>query len=224
MPAGSEIRRGLEVLVAPGQVFEVRSWTGDRISSGYFDDLDAAEKAITALDAANPDGIYLTPNPVLPDLLARRANRIKGPLSKKDSSTSDGDILGRRWFLIDIDPERPSGVSSSEEEHRAALERAADIATALGEMGWPAPVAGDSGNGAHLLYRLDLPNDEKVTALIRAALVASSLTRRPPSTRRSSMPPGSGRSTGPSRGRGTIPNPGRTGGAGSSRCRTGSGL
>ena len=172
MNTDSEIRRGLAVLVAPGQVFEVRSWTGDRISSGYFDDLDAAEKAITALDAANPDGIYLTPNPVLPDLLARRANRIKGPLAKKDSSTSDGDILGRRWFLIDIDPARPSGVSSSEEEHQAALERAAGIAAALGEMGWPAPVAGDSGNGAHLLYRVDLPNDEKVTAVIKAALVA----------------------------------------------------
>jgi hypothetical protein len=172
MDTGSEIRRGLEVLVASGQVFEVRSWTGDRIASGYFDDLDAAAKAITALDAANPEGIYLTPNPVLPDLLARRANRIKGPLSKKDSSTSDGDILGRRWFLIDIDPARPSGVSSSDKEHLAALDRAADIATALGEMGWPAPVAGDSGNGAHLLYRVDLPNDDKVTALIKAALVA----------------------------------------------------
>jgi hypothetical protein len=172
MDAGSEIRRGLAVLVAPGQVFEVRSWTGDRISSGYFDDLDAAAKAIEALDTANPDGIYLTPNPVLPDLLARRANRIKGPLAKKDSSTSDGDIIGRRWLLIDIDPARPSGVSSSDEEHRAALERAAEIAAALGERGWPAPVAGDSGNGAHLLYRVDLPNDEKSTALIRAALVA----------------------------------------------------
>jgi hypothetical protein len=172
MDAGSEIRRGLEVLVAPGQVFEVRSWTGDRIASGYFDDLTAAEKAIEALDAAGPDGIYLTPNPVLPDLLSRRANRIKGPLAKKDSSTSDADIIGRRWLLIDIDPARPAGVSSSDEEHAAALTRAADIAAALGERGWPAPVAGDSGNGAHLLYRLDLPNDDQVTALIKAALVA----------------------------------------------------
>jgi hypothetical protein len=171
MDTGSEIRRGLEVLVAPGQVFEVRSWTGDRIASGYFDDLDTAGKAIEALDAANPDGIYLTPNPVLPDLLARRANRIKGPLAKKDSSTSDSDILSRRWFLIDIDPARPSGVSSSEEEHQTALDRADEIAAALGERGWPAPVAGDSGNGAHLLYRVDLPNDEQATALIRAALV-----------------------------------------------------
>ncbi|WP_440950246.1 hypothetical protein [Methanosphaerula subterraneus] len=172
MDAGSEIGQGLAVLVAPGQVFEVRSWTGDRISSGYFDDLTAAEKAIEALDAAGPDGIYLTPNPVLPDLLSRRANRIKGPLAKKDSSTSDGDIIGRRWLLVDIDPARPAGVSSSEEEHAATLTRAADIAAALGERGWPAPVAGDSGNGAHLLYRLDLPNDDQVTALIKAALVA----------------------------------------------------
>lgn len=174
MPADveEEIRRGLAVLVEPGQVFEVRSWAGDRISSGYFNDLDAATTAISALDGAGPDGIYLTPNPVLPDLLARRANRIKGPLSKKDSSTADQDIIGRRWFLIDIDPARPSGVSSSDEEHARALERAATIAAALGDRGWPAPITGDSGNGAHLLYRVDLPNDEKSTALIKAALSA----------------------------------------------------
>ena len=37
--------------------------------------------------------------------------------------------------------------------------------------GFPPGLCGMSGNGAHLLYRLDnLPNDEEHTALIRACL------------------------------------------------------
>ena len=34
------------------------------------------------------------------------------------------------------------------------------------------PVTGDSGNGAHLLYRIDLPNDEPATLLVRGCLAA----------------------------------------------------
>jgi hypothetical protein len=30
----------------------------------------------------------------------------------------------------------------------------------LDSRGWPAPVVGDSGNGHHLLYRIDLPADD----------------------------------------------------------------
>lgn len=170
----TKIRRGLEVMTEPGQVFEIRSWKGDRISSGYFDDIDAAAAAIAPLDAAGadgPDGIYLTLNPVNPDLLARRANRIK-PATKKDASTSDADIIRRRWLPIDIDAKRASGISSTDQEHAAALERALSIAADLAERGWPEPIRADSANGAHLVYRIDLPNDEKSTALIKAVLAA----------------------------------------------------
>ena len=168
----AKIRRGLEVMTEPGQVFEIRSWKGDRISSGYFDDIDAAAAAIAPLDAAGadgPDGIYLTLNPVNPDLLARRANRIK-PATKKDASTSDADIIRRRWLPIDIDAKRASGISSTDQEHAAALERALSIAADLAERGWPEPIRADSANGAHLVYRIDLPNDEKSTALVKAVL------------------------------------------------------
>uniref|UniRef100_UPI0026190E71 hypothetical protein n=1 Tax=uncultured Methanofollis sp. TaxID=262500 RepID=UPI0026190E71 len=53
-----------------------------------------------------------------------------------------------------------SGVSSTEEEHAAALRRADEIALWLDEQGFPHPVRADSGNGAHLLYAIDLPNDD----------------------------------------------------------------
>jgi hypothetical protein len=67
---------------------------------------------------------------------------------------------------------RPSEISSSDVEHEAALERARDIRLVLTEEGWPEPILADSGNGAHLLYRVDLPNDEESSKLTERVLKA----------------------------------------------------
>ena len=146
--------------------------TDQWIHSGYFDDQEELARQVAALDTdQSVQGIYVTLNEVNRPLLSRRANRIKMRLGKKDATTSDADILRRQWFPIDIDPVRPSGVSSTDEEHQAALVRAAEIAAFLDrEQGWPAPVMADSGNGAHLLYRIDLPNDEESRDLVKKCL------------------------------------------------------
>jgi len=44
------------------------------------------------------------------------------------------------------------------------------IAAYLSEQGFPEPLRADSGNGAHLLYRVDLPNDEAATEVVRGVL------------------------------------------------------
>jgi len=115
-------------------------------------------------------GFYVTLNEVNPALLARRANRIQSRLGKADASTADSDIIRRRWLPIDIDPVRPSGVSSSDDEHAGALSLAEIIRGFLATCGWPDPLLADSGNGAHLLYPLDLPNDDEAKSLIREVL------------------------------------------------------
>jgi len=92
-------------------------------------------------------------------------------LSRSDSTTGDTDITRRRWLPIDIDPVRPGGVSSTDSEHDRALEKAEEIAGWLTALGFPQPVRGDSGNGAHLLYRIDLPHDEPSKNLIQQCLV-----------------------------------------------------
>ena len=122
-----EIRRAVRLL-ADG-VIEVRALADGVTHSGYFDDHEALARAVEALDAdPSVAGIYVTLNDVNPALLARRANRIKLRLSRKDATTADADILRRRWFPVDIDPVRPSGVSSTDEEHDAALDAAGRIA------------------------------------------------------------------------------------------------
>ena len=106
-----------------------------------------------------------------PALLARAENRIKRPLHQ---TTSDRDILRRRWLPVDFDAVRPAGVSATEEEKATALWRAREVRDHLQEAGWPEPVVGDSGNGAHLLYPVDLPNDAESLELVRGVLEALS--------------------------------------------------
>ena len=166
-----EIRRAVALLAPDGGVVEVRALADSVTHSGYFDDHDLLAEQVEALDAdPSVAGIYVTLNDVNPALLARRANRIKMRLSRKDATTADADIIRRRWLPVDIDPVRPSGVSSTDAEHDAALAAAERIAAYLAEQGFPAPVRADSGNGAHLLYRIDLPNDEPSTALVKNCL------------------------------------------------------
>ncbi|WP_321504649.1 hypothetical protein [uncultured Methanoregula sp.] len=165
------LRDAVARLAGPGQVVEVRALTDQYTHSGYFSDHDALIRAVEPLDTDNSvHGIYVTLNEVNPALLSRRANRIKMRLGKKDSTTSDADILRRRWLPIDIDPLRPSGVSSTDEEHGLALAKADEVARWITGLGFPDPVRADSGNGAHLLYRIDLPNDEAATTLVKACL------------------------------------------------------
>jgi hypothetical protein len=167
------LRDAVSILIAPGKVVEVRALADQHTHSGYFSDPAALVRAVEPLDTdTSVLGIYVTLNEVNPALLSRRANRIKQRLSRKDATTGDADILRRCWLPIDIDPKRPSGVSSTNEEHGLALAKANEIAAWLASFGFPEPIAGDSGNGAHLLYRIDLPNDEPSTVLVRGCLAA----------------------------------------------------
>jgi hypothetical protein len=165
------LRDAVARIAGPGQVVEVRALTDQYTHSGYFSDHDALIRAVEPLDTDNSvHGIYVTLNEVNPALLSRRANRIKMRLGKKDSTTSDADILRRRWLPVDIDPLRPSGVSSTDEEHGLALAKAEEVAHWISGLGFPDPVRADSGNGAHLLYRIDLPNDDAALALVKGCL------------------------------------------------------
>ncbi|MEI6842325.1 MAG: hypothetical protein WCK53_13745, partial [Methanomicrobiales archaeon] len=159
------------VLFASDHVIEVRVITDDGMASGYFDSHQGLAEKVSVLDGVvSVQGIYVTLNEVNPSLLSRRANRIKMRLSKKDATTADADIIRRRWLPVDIDPIRPSGVSSTEEEHQAAIDRAGIIGSFLTEWGFPEPIVADSGNGAHLLYRIDLPNDPASLELVKQCL------------------------------------------------------
>ena len=164
-PKTNPIVAALKVFFLPGDVFEIRLLEAETTEyrlphneTGYFD-YDNLDKAATAVAGVRSYmGAYVTANPVMSSLLARAANRLRQ--AKKGESTSDNHILCRRWFLIDCDAVRPAGISSSDSEHALALARARAIKEYLSTIGFPLPLLADSGNGAQLMYRIDLPADD----------------------------------------------------------------
>lgn len=172
-PNKAAILAALKVLFNPGDVVELRALTTKgrkRTDSGYFDsdhwdDLAEFAKCLSESGAA----VYITLNPVDRQLLSRYSNRLQ---TNASPTTSDKDVTKRRWLMIDLDPVRPSGTSATATQLEAAANKAREIHNYLVDIGWSEPVAALSGNGYHLLYAIDLPNDAASTALVKAVLLA----------------------------------------------------
>lgn len=157
-----QMTRALRTWFQPGEVFEIRvlealtkQWNSrEHTEAGYFD-YEHIEEIPRQLDNLLAyKGIYVTVNPLNPAVLGRAANRFK---HDKLIGAKDEEVARRRWLLIDCDAKRVSGVPSSEEEHASALAKAEEIRVGLASMGWPEPISLDSGNGAQLMFRIDLP-------------------------------------------------------------------
>ncbi|MCG1027041.1 hypothetical protein J5S49_01895 [Virgibacillus halodenitrificans] len=163
------IMESLSKLKRDADVTELRILkTAKGTVSGYFNDYQ--ELADTAVDYdGKVPAIYFTLNPTKPDLLSRASNRI---VQRATNTTTDTDIECRHWFPIDFDAVRPAGISSTDEEHQASRSMAKEVQQFLTDRGWSEPVVADSGNGAHLLYPINLPNDDESTQLIKHALEA----------------------------------------------------
>lgn len=142
-------------------------------SEGYFDNAASAAHAATVLSQAGADALYCVLQPIDPGCLHRSVNAFGG---KGTAAVADRDVVRYRFLLIDLDPERPTGISSTAEEMAFALERADAIAAHLHDLEWPDPlyVLG-SGNGAHLVYRISLAKTPETIALLRRVLAALAL-------------------------------------------------
>lgn len=140
------------------------------VTSGFFDHPDQLVESIDVLNGYDAEGIYLTLNPVHRDLFSRAANRLSR--DAKIEAAKDENITELRNMLIDVDPERPTGISSTDDERAAALsvrDTIADYLTSI--VGWPPPVATlMTGNGGGLIYRISLPNDQASRSLIERVL------------------------------------------------------
>jgi hypothetical protein len=182
-PIADEIRRAMGYLQAPGSTFELCGigpevkkspiWGNDfaggkkAIVAGWFADQGKAAEIATALDAdARPEGIYATLNPTSAALLGRADHRIKAGVNR----TQDAEVSHLCNLLVDADPVRPAGISATDAEKAQAREQSRAVFTYLRGLGWPDPLAADSGNGDHLVYRLNLPNTAENVALVKQVL------------------------------------------------------
>jgi hypothetical protein len=168
-----QIDGAIRILFEPDQVVEVRVPGKFGAVAGYFDDHKKLAKAIKRLsDEGDQAGVYVTLNPCHNGVLARRSgNRLH---ENVEATTSDADIVRRRWLMIDFDPKRPRGVSATKSEKSAALETMIAARAWLHSRDWAQPVVADSGNGFHLLYRVNEPNEEVTKQLFRKCLAVLS--------------------------------------------------
>ncbi|MBV6429778.1 MAG: hypothetical protein KIPDCIKN_04353 [Haliscomenobacter sp.] len=153
---------------APDQVVELRiigsSGKENYRAAGWFNDIEALVQAAALEDIRGALGVYVTLNPLHQGCLARSNNRL---MHGTRSTSSDRDVSRRAWLPIDIDPVRPSGVSSTDEELVSAVAKAKEIIALLeGKHGYPPGIRAHSGNGIHLLYRIDLPADQDSKSLV----------------------------------------------------------
>ncbi len=161
-----EVQRALRLIVTHGAAFEIRilGHLGGypKIWSGYFVEPSLAAETVAAFateiesrrSGGRISGIYVTLNLVDPDLRARRSDRLA--LAGKGETTGDAHILRRTRLLFDVDAARPSGISASNVQHEAATRLVSDIERDLQGLGWPVPLRGDSGNGGHLIYSIQM--------------------------------------------------------------------
>jgi hypothetical protein len=189
---GYHLSRFIEVFLADaGQIVtEVRAvqtpqrWGGPKVEFGFFElsqDMprpsafgkELLDNLLARTPEMQPEGIYVTINPVKRDLLARAYNRLK-VARQEGVATEDKHITMRRWLVIDADPDREPKISSTDEEKAHALHLITGVREDLRSRGWPEPaMVIDSGNGYHLWYRIDLPaKDDGVVERLLKSLAA----------------------------------------------------
>ncbi len=162
----AEMRRAAELLYEPGAVVELRAIKkGKGTVVGFFDD---RAKLVRAGEIQNNAGreVYINLNEIDKDLRARACNRTEPSMS----AVSDGDVKRLRHILVDVDPVRPSGISSSDEEKAKGESVALAVRDHLNGLGIKT-IFCDSGNGYHLLVPVDIETPDKAARDEAATLV-----------------------------------------------------
>lgn len=150
------IRKFLGYVLDHGDLFEVRAlgsekygtmrWLGDR-------GLGAAQAAV-AMEGRGGD-VYYSLNPIYRDSTYAILTTQNYPYIHVRFTMTDRVAACRNLYLIDIDPVRPSGVASTDEQRADAAVTADGVQAYLTSNEWPEPIRIDSGNGIHLLYKGD---------------------------------------------------------------------
>ena len=167
-----EIRKALAILKPNGELVEIRIIQGRAVYSGYFTEPETLIKSLKAINLSGNCNVYFTLNQINKGCYSReqRDRFIKNP-----ATTGDNDITGYKWLMIDFDPARPSKTSATDTELEEAHQRAVEVYKHLKGLGWAEPLIARSGNGYHLLYRLDFPASATGRKLVEDAIKTISI-------------------------------------------------
>lgn len=161
------IRQWFDIFRDNHELVEIRiiDPTVKRTYSGYFTDVETLLQEVKKYQHAN---IYFTLNVIDPACYSREQHdRI---VTKPKSTTSDNEIIGRKWCLIDVDCEKPSDTNSSDEEKEMAKEVVNNVYKFLRDEGFEKPIVCDSANGYHLLLKQAMKSTPENTETMKKFL------------------------------------------------------
>jgi hypothetical protein len=165
------LRQWYDVMKANSELVELRLFdpNSNKVYSGYFTDVNTIIAELQRYEHCN---CYYTLNHIDEALYSRSQ---KDHFLVKCQTTSDKDIVGYDWILVDCDCEKPAGVMSTDEELSYAKRKANEIYSYLRSENFEAPIVAVSGSGVHLLYRVQLKNNEERHKLVKNFLDALGL-------------------------------------------------
>lgn len=166
----TELRRALAILKPEGRLFEIRMIKSGKKwnASGVFSDADTLIQQLRTARLDSGANAYIVLNR-MNDACYGRTNRDHFE-ENMTPTTSDTDIDGYDWLMVDIDPIRPAGTSSTDEQVKHSQEVARKIYEYLKGRGWNDPVIAASGNGTHLLYSIALSTTKESQELAHNCL------------------------------------------------------
>lgn len=167
-----QVRMWFDIFKNGNELTEIRLISNDgKTGSGYFDDVDTLIGAVKPY--TNEYSVYFTINRINPDCGGRpQRNKI---VLRARNTTSDGEIIGRDWVLLDLDSKRATGVNATEEQLSLAKKKANEVYKFLKDNGFNEPVVVCSGSGVHLYLRCALKANEENNALIKRFTQAMSM-------------------------------------------------
>ena len=145
----SEIYKWWHVFKRDNELVEIRFLGNNKTASGYYKNIENLVRDVERMDAEDKFQIYFTLNCIEDSCYGRE--QCEKVIWKPKNTTTDNDIKGRYWIMIDLDPKRPAGTSSSNDEYEKAHMKAIEVYRYLMDMGFYEPVVCSSGNGWHLL-------------------------------------------------------------------------
>lgn len=156
------------------ELTEIRVLGDGKTYSGYFTDVEGIIKAAEQYDSLPHAQIYFTLNHINAACYGR-VQHDKMVLIRREPTTGDSDIVERSHVLIDIDPKRPAGVSSSDEELEYAHRKAVAVFRFLRAQGFNEPIICRSGNGYHIVLPCKIAVCEETTSIIKKFLQVLSM-------------------------------------------------
>lgn len=159
-----QVRMWFDIFKDGNELTEIRLISNDgRTGSGYFDNVDTLISAVKPY--TNEYSVYFTINRINPDC-GGRPQRDKIVLRARNT-TSDSEIIGRDWVLLDLDSKRATGVNATEEQLSLAKKKANEVYRFLKDNGFYEPIVISSGSGVHLYLRCALAPTEENNKMVK---------------------------------------------------------